>query len=319
MKNKKTIMAVSALLILIFHLWANITQSGFEIFLKQICVIGVDMFFFISAYSISKKKEIKYKEFILNRFNNIYFKFFILAIIALIYSKWKFSKFFKTILGIDLFLSGGGSFLWFLPGIMFIYLLFPFFIKVDKKYPLITPIVGLIFFLIFTVCVSMFTNYNAIFILTNRLPILLLGYYFGKYNVVEMLDKNKVLCWFIIVSLLIVGNFISYYSIMNRVRLSWFYDVFYILNIPLEIGLILFLNKIKDNKLSTIIGSCTLELYGLQMIFGFKIANTFYKMFNKPLLCNVSTILLLIIISLMLKFIFDIKDNVLKRKTSKIK
>jgi len=41
MKNKKSLMAISALLILIYHLWINITNLRIEIYLRQICVIGV--------------------------------------------------------------------------------------------------------------------------------------------------------------------------------------------------------------------------------------------------------------------------------------
>ena len=61
MKNKKSIMAVSAMLILIYHLWINITNSTIEVYLRQLCVTGVDLFFFVSAYSIANRKILTIK------------------------------------------------------------------------------------------------------------------------------------------------------------------------------------------------------------------------------------------------------------------
>ena len=63
MKNKKLIMFFATLMILIFHLWIYInpiTNNLFkiEVFIRTICYIGVDIFFFVSAFSISNK-EIK--------------------------------------------------------------------------------------------------------------------------------------------------------------------------------------------------------------------------------------------------------------------
>ena len=140
MQNKKTIMTFSALFIVIFHMWINVTNSPIEMYLRQICVIGVDLFFFLSAYSIGKRKNIEYKKFIIDRFLKIYLKFIIFACIAAFYLKWDISKFIKVILGIELFNKGGGSFLWFIPGIMLVYLTLPLYKKIDEKYPKTTLI-----------------------------------------------------------------------------------------------------------------------------------------------------------------------------------
>ena len=80
MKNKKAIMFFSSLLILIFHLWINIFDRAsnlFEVenFLRQLCYIGVDIFFFLSCYSISKHEIKDYKKFICSRFIKVYLVF----------------------------------------------------------------------------------------------------------------------------------------------------------------------------------------------------------------------------------------------------
>lgn len=307
MQNKKTIMAIATIMILIFHLWINITNSVIENFLRYICVIGVDLFFFVSAYSIGKKKNIEYKKFLLNRLNSVYFKFFLLSIVCAIYADWDIIKFIKTILGIELFTNGGGSFLWFIPSIMIVYLLLPLYKKIDDKYPKGTPSISLIIYIVLSIIISLYTNYTALFIFTNRIIIILIGFYFAKYNVLEKININMGRYYIITFTLLFVGIFISYNTYINSFKLSWLKnDVFYLLNIPLEIGLILLLDKVKENKVIRMIGSATLESYGIQMIFGFKLANIIYKKIPYALLSNICTIIIILILSLILRYIFDL-------------
>ena len=307
MNNKKTIMTVSALFILIFHLWINITKSINELYIRQLLVVGVDMFFFLSCYSIGKR-EIKYKEFIKNRILDIYIKFIILSVIYYLYKGFDLLEFIKTILGINLFIKGGGSFLWFIPGIMIVYLLLPLYKKIDNK--IYVPIITIFIYLLVCILISYNTYYDEIFILFNRIPIMLIAYYMGKYNVINYLDDKKY--WLITILLLTIGFAISYISIVNRIKLEWFYDIYYLIYIPFVLGLIMLLDKIKDNKLTNLLGSITLELYGLQMIFGYKIVNMIYLHFNNALLTNVLVIIVMVILSIILKYIFDIKKMIIK-------
>ena len=46
-----------------------------EDYLRWLCVIGVDLFFFVSVYSFMKKDRVNYKEFIINRVIHVYLKF----------------------------------------------------------------------------------------------------------------------------------------------------------------------------------------------------------------------------------------------------
>lgn len=316
MQNKKTIMAFSAILILIFHLWINVTDTRIEIFLRQLSVIGVDIFFFVSSYSLGKRKNIEYKSFIKNRFQKVYLKFIILSIIGMFTFNWNIKKFITIILGIELFTKGGGSFLWFLPGIMLIYIILPLYIKLDSKHPKIAPLIVIASEIFLTIIISCFTNYQEIFILTNRIPIILLGYYFAKHHIFEYLKTTKKRYWLTTILTLTLGIIISYLVNIYHFRLDWFKDVFYILYIPLIIGFILLIDNIKENKISKLIGSITLELYGLQMIFGFKIANDILGYTKEKLLSNIITILILIIIASIMKKLFDLIDNKISKQKS---
>lgn len=316
MQNKKTIMAFSAILILIFHLWINVTDTRIEIFLRQLSVIGVDIFFFVSSYSLGKRKNIEYKSFIKNRFQKVYLKFIILSIIGMFIFNWNIKKFITIILGIELLTKGGGSFLWFLPGIMLIYIILPLYIKLDSKHPKIAPLIVIVSEIFLTIIISCFTNYQEIFILTNRIPIILLGYYFAKHHIFEYLKTTKKRYWLTTILTLTLGIIISYLVNIYHFRLDWFKDVFYILYIPLIIGVILLIDSIKENKTSKLIGSITLELYGLQMIFGFKIANDILGYTKAKLLSNIITILILIITASLVKRLFDLIDNKISKQKS---
>ena len=298
-------MFFSSILILIFHLWINIFDRtsnlyNIEEFIRQICFIGVDIFFFLSAYSIANVKNRDYKNFIKSRFKKVYIPYMIFAIIALFYMKWDIKTFILNILGINLFLKGGGSFLWFVPAIMIIYILLPLYSKLDNKYKRLMPIITFIIWLISNILLSLYTSYHHIFIFTNRIPIILLGYYFKKYNVIEKLNKKTYILLGIILTL--VGIFILYY--FKHLNILFIQDIFYILGIPLTIGLILLINLIPTNKIINLIGSITLEMYAIQMIFGYKITEILLLK-NSYLLTNILTITSVILLSLLSHFILN--------------
>lgn len=311
MKNKKSLMAISAMLILIYHLWINITNLRVEIFLKQLCVIGVDIFFFISAFNIGKS-NINYKDFIANRFKKIYLEFLVFSVIGAIHFKWNFQKFLNVILGLELFKSGGGSFLWFIPGIMIVYLTLPFIKKLDVKYPKISPFILIIIYILAVILISTFSNYKALFILINRIPVILVGYYFARYHLLDKLNKNKIIYWTLAIICTTFGIVISYVIFKNRLNVIWFKEIFYVLYIPFIIGVILMIDKIKKNKLIDCIGSITLELYGLQMLFGFKIANDIYNYTGIKLISNLLTMITLIIMAIAFNYVINLKEKIFK-------
>lgn len=312
MKNKKSLMAISAILILIYHLWINITNLRVEIYLRQVFVIGVDIFFFISAYTIGKL-NINYKDFITNRFKKIYLIFLVFSIIGAFYFKWSLKKFLKVIFGFELIKSGGGSFLWFIPGIMIVYLTLPLIKKLDIKFSKIVPFILLIIYILVVVLISTFSDYKALFILINRVPIILIGYYFARYDIFDKLNKNKIIYWILAIISTIVGIIISYSIFKNHFIVSWFQEIFYVFYIPLIIGIILIIDKIKKNKLIDYIGSITLELYGLQMLFGFKIANEIYNCVDKRLISNILTISIFIIMAAVFSYFINLIERLLKK------
>ena len=312
MKNKKVIMTFSSLMIIIFHLWINLSLKNtkineIETFIRYISFIGVDIFFFLSAYSLERSKINNYLEFIKSRFKKIYLKFIIFSILAFFLNNWNFLKLLKTITGLDLFLKGGGSFLWFIPAIMIIYVFLPLYKKLDNKYKIITPIITIITYLILVITLSI-NKKTTLLIFINRIPIILLGYYFSKLKIFEKLQKNNLLYYCVALCLTILGLFFNYYLYLNHFYLSYFQDIFYVLSIPLIIGVILLLDKIKVNKLFNYLGSITLEVYAIQMIFGYYLTGKLVKIISNSFLINIISIVIVILIASLFNLIFNQKN-----------
>ena len=312
MKNKKVIMSFSALMIIIFHLWINITKPNtniylIETYLRYIGYIGVDIFFFLSAYSLAKNEIDNYSNFIIKRFKKIYLKFIIFGVIAFFFNKWSFLKLLKIIFGIEFLTKGGGSFLWFIPAIMIIYILLPLYKKLDNKYKIITPIITIITYLILVITLSI-NKKTTLLIFINRIPIILLGYYFSKLKIFEKLQKNNLLYYCVALCLTIFGLLFNYYLYMNHFYLSYFQDIFYVLSIPLIIGVILLLDKIKSNNLFNYLGSITLEVYAIQMIFGYYLTGKLVKIISNSFLINIISIVIVIMIASFFNLIFNQKN-----------
>lgn len=306
MKNKSSIMTFSALQILIFHLWVFVMQNNqIEIFIKQISYIGVDIFFFLSAYSLANRPIKSYKSFILNRFYSVYLKFILFSLFAFVYFNWSFSYLVSVLTGINLFMKGGGAFLWFLPAIMLFYVVFPLFQKCDSKNRLVTFISVLSIWLIVSFIISNLKYLSQIGIFWNRVPIFLLGYYTSKFRHkywIGLSNSTKLIIGFVSTT---IGVLVSY-KFAFRIKLQYpFTDMFYIVVIPLVLGLVILLSLVPVNKISKVIGSVTLEMYAIQVIFGYDIVNKLIKLIDNKLVINLLSIMSIIIISIVINCSYD--------------
>ena len=181
-------MGLAALLIMIFHFYIPFSGLKAELVIYRAAYIGVDIFFFVSAYSLAQRDRIEYWKFVGNRLLSIYIPFVLFAVVAAFYEKWNYPRFFKVISGIEFFKKGGGSFLWFFVAIMLIYLIVPFLIKLKKRFGL-KAFFGMIlgWLLLGVLCKDVLGN-RAVFVLVNRLPIIFIGMYYEEIR--NFLLKN---------------------------------------------------------------------------------------------------------------------------------
>ena len=277
--NKKFLQVIAAFQILFFHLWAPITSTQIEQFVLKTAYVGVDMFFFLSAYSLAGR-EIDYVPFLKDRVLKLYAKFAFFTLIMALFSKsFGVIRVVKSLTLIEFFQKGGGAFLWFIPAILIFYAVYPLFLKWNSRFKVIWV---LLIWLVAGVFSEHVLSYTAVFIFTNRIPVILAGYLFKTYCT----HNNNLRRSFIV---LIPLGVLLLHMYGFKVRLNFpIKDMFYVLAIPTVLGLVTLSSYVKKYAVTESLGSITLELYAVQMIFGQRILMWAYNVFNKnALLTNI--------------------------------
>lgn len=287
MRCKKEIMGLAALMVVFFHFYIPFGTSALETYIYRSTYIGVDMFFFVSAYSIvsrSAKEKFNALGFILNRLCLIYIPFVILAIINGLYRKWSLTQFFKVIGGVEFYERGGGAFLWYFIGITIVYLFVPLFLLIKRKMKIWGLPILLSIWLTISCILQFGLHYTKMFIFINRLPIFFIAMYFDELILNNLRKLDKIYLYLIEAALFISGTALVYKFGTTKRLLVPFGDMYYVIAIPLIIATVLIVNTIVEllnGKYKSIIlkfiGGITLELYGLQMVFGYDIEGKILK------------------------------------------
>jgi len=313
MKNKKTIMFFSALLIVIFHMWIYVLgRNPVEMFLKQISYIGVDIFFLLSGYSLGKRRVDRYGAFMLNRVKSVYLKFAVFSIVAFLFTGGKdyaakAGTLLRTLGFVDLFKNGGGAFLWFVPAIMLFYAIFPVFQWADEKNRKRTAIMVCLIWAVIAVLFTYIFKVKTIFIFWNRLPVFLIGYYLYSLEDTLADDNLRLLLG---VLLTVIGGVLVYFFAYNRKLQTPITDMFYLMVIVLAVGLTFLVSFIPEGKWIKIFGSATLEMYAFQMIFGYKIANAVIKYVKVPLATNIIVIIIILAASVLIHELWSCGEKI---------
>lgn len=297
MKNKKSVMGLAALLILLFHFYIPFSGKAVEMSIQKAAYVGVDIFFLLSAVSLSKKEKIEYFPFVLNRLKSIYLPFVIFSLIAFFYKNWKVLKLLKVVSGVELFEKGGGAFLWFAPGIMLIYLIAPLLVWLKKKYDLAALGIMVIVWLFIEAVLQYFVGYTTIFILLNRLPVFFAGLYFEEIKKLVSMKLGRLF-----VAVLFVLSILLLYKYGALIKLNKpFQDFYYVVALPFAVILSIIWDGISGkckpiNVPFSFVGRFTFELYCLQMIFGYDIEGAVIKKIgNTPAAFPITVAILLVI------------------------
>lgn len=282
--SKKLIASFAALQILLYHCWIPVFRYGTlfgsaERFLIASTYSGVDLFFFISAFSLVSRPVENYWSFIKSRAIKLLPLFFI-ALIA-------------------------GKFLWFIPSIMIMYLVLPPLHKLCRKRPslsfflLILGWAGIVYLIL-----GVLRPAQDLGIFLFRIPSIILGAYAVKYK--EKLSSRQALITGI--ALLVVGYVLVYrFGYIDRLNVP-FRSTFYLTGIPVMLGTVLLLDLLAADHSSRIIdyfGSMTLELYFSQMVFGTLLVSSFFRVTGSKIATNVIVMVIVIAAAAVIKFIND--------------
>ena len=282
--SKKLIASVAALQILLYHCWIPVFRYGTffgaaERFLIASTYSGVDIFFFISAFSLVSRPVEDYWSFIKNR---------AVKLLPLFFIAWL-----------------AGHFLWFLPAIMILYLALPPLYQICRKRPVLSFFLlmigwaGIVFLIL-----GVLRPAQDFGIFLFRIPSIILGAYTVNYK--EKLKPRRA--FFSGILLLATGTALVYkFGYLNRLNVP-FRSTFYLMGIPVMLGTVLLLDLLASNHSLRIIerfGSMTLELYFSQMVFGTLLINLIFRVTQSRVVTNLGAILVIIIFAAVIKVLND--------------
>lgn len=215
-KYRGAIMGISALWILFFHLWQKqFIEPGklndIETYVQRIGFCGVDIFLFLSGiglvFAIGKSNILS---FYYRRLKRVFLPFFIVGLIRFITEKWSPDIFWKNVLCINFYQSNMYSFLWFVPAIITLYLLFPLYYKLFSKSSNKLVFTAAMFVLWAGASVYFrATLREDLYGFTNRIPVFIFGIYAGWLTKNKKVEFTKT-TWFMLIVVLITGLYYAY-------------------------------------------------------------------------------------------------------------
>lgn len=213
---RKAIMGFAALWILFFHEWQPLLGEAahlgqVEVYLKRIGFCGVDIFLFLSGigmiFSIQKKSLCS---FYYRRFQRLFLPFFVVCLLRFLTEHWEIQWFWKNLTGYNFYHYNIYAFLWFVPAIATLYLLFPLYHKLfsKTKNPLFFTVTVFALWLLLTLYFRGGQRQD-LFGFTNRIPVFIVGIYTG------WLIQNKSIqftpsVWVMLSSIFVLGLYEAY-------------------------------------------------------------------------------------------------------------
>ena len=190
-KYRNAIMGIAALWVLYFHAWILVMPAstpqhfnlfGFiESYTKAIGYCGVDIFLLVSGigltFAINKGSLLR---FYYRRLRRLILPPLVVTLLLWNIFGWSTKEFLQSISGYNFFFKSTTCFLWFIPAIFTLYLLFPLYYKLFEKARnkvLFTGIVIAVWFLISFLLRGIMRE--DLFGYTNRIPVFITGVLFG--------------------------------------------------------------------------------------------------------------------------------------------
>lgn len=288
-ESRNILLGIATIMIVLFHspslnfnniLGYNLSSNILN-FIRKICNIGVDIFLFLSGiglyFSYSKNNI---KQFYKNRFKKIIPPVIIfMCIYYSIIGVSSIKELFEHFLLLSFFINGNRSF-WYISFLLLLYILFPIIYKIIKNKNFDGLIILLFITIMFNFLVYLLSEsiYTKIEIALTRIPIFIIGVYFG-----QEISQNKEIPYNTIkISFIIQLLFTLILVFVINLNNSYFFTRY--LYCPLAITICLNISTLCHNckfvknviaKPLIILGKYSLEFYLIYEKLGVALKNIF--------------------------------------------
>lgn len=187
--HRTELMGLSAFLVLFFHVWVPIFRSvpvlrEGEGFFKRIIYFSVDIFFFLSGIGLPRAMQrSSLVEFYYRRIRRIAFPFLCAALLSWPVKGWGLRDFFYAVTGLGFWTKTIYFFLWFIPAIFTLYVLFPLYYRYlsSSGHPVLFTAAALSVWMLFSLLGRKVIQEDA-YGFINRIPIFLIGVMLGELS-----------------------------------------------------------------------------------------------------------------------------------------
>lgn len=329
--TRHILLGIATLIVIIFHsqtlridkLFNSTLIQNILFFVRDIGNVGVDIFLILSGlglyYSFVKNENIL--EFYKRRYTRILPPVLIVTIIITALTKGNgFGYYLRNITMTALF-TGEKVDYWYFGLIIYLYLLYPIFHKVIKKY----DYKGMLFIVILSLLVNHFIRifnvnlYSNIEIAITRIPVFIVGIYIGKLSYENKHIPKKMLLVFLGVFVITVG--ILYTKILTShfylIRYSY---IFLATSIVILLSYVISTNNNIIERIFSELGKYSMEIYLLYEYLVKKCVNIFVYHDKYNVAYYMTVFVLTIILAYILKMVSDnIINNVLNKNKENIK
>ena len=222
---KQGLMGFAALWIYMFHVWLPVfggvpVLGRLEALVKYVGFAGVDLFFFLSGgglvFAIQKRSL---WGFYGRRLERILIPYLILAVCYALVQHWDILLFLSRISGVYFYTKNVYGFLWYIPAILTLYLLFPayYFAFSRSKRKTIFTFLALALWFVASILLKN-TLREDLYSFTNRIPVFLLGVLCGQ----KMMEQDDALPrWFplTMAGALALGVVLAYITNVRKIEI----------------------------------------------------------------------------------------------------
>lgn len=224
-RYRPQIMGFAAIWVFLFHEWQELLPNHPLIGAAEKMIVhsgfcGVDIFLFLSGiglcYSMAKNTA---ADFYRHRLKRIVIPYLAVAVARGITDGWTVLTFIKNVSGYSFLFENIYSFIWFVPAVLILYLLFPPYYKLMKKsrHTCLFTLGVLVIWLLSTLLLEGVMRYD-LYGFTNRIPVFLLGVMLGDLELHDRIPKKSLLI-LAAIPLLIAGGITLYLTNVRGIYL----------------------------------------------------------------------------------------------------